>query len=414
MPLIEHDYKYDKIFDIEKKCVINLKENNEPHGLLDNFRNKIVDYMINYQKKDIASSIFKIKQDIEEEFAGDSTVSKSKIHDIVDKHMSGADIDVILRILHSYGICFYYDKLEGDDGKVLNTETVVLNPRWITYAIYRLINYISNDTKRKDGHIYESEYNNAFNNEKISLDSYLKHTQELQISEVRHPFISALAETFQLAYRKEDFLIFPICLPKSYPDNKSGLGKPDKNDFFMEITTSKRDTISPVAFPKDIIPAFIVKRHKNLDHIGKKAYCSRNGAVLKRNGIKAEVKKTENSKIVVLVKNNNQNSCEFGAELLSDLYNIIQKYKVFQDEQTKPAVKICFTDKKGREKNCEIIEILEEYSLIESIVSPTAWQSLKNIAIEIGRKMNFRFAFKGNLGPLETEAELEIGNKKDS
>ena len=162
-----------------------------------------------------------------------------------------------------------------------------------------------------------------------------------------------------------------------HPDGEGGLGNTEENDFFVEITTStERDTATPIIFPKDIIPAFIVKHHSDLEYIGEKAYCSKTGVVLKRKAsgstIKAEVRRTEDSKIVILVKNNDQNSCEFGAELIRDLYQVISDYKVFQDKQTRPLIKISYIDKKGREKSCEIEEVLEDDSLIKNSVGKNA------------------------------------------
>jgi len=281
-----------------------------------------------------------------------------------------------------------------------------------------LINFINNDRERNpernDGHIFEKEYAAAFTDKNISNDSY-KFTFE--ISEKNHLFLSRLAQTFGLAYRNErgQFLIFPICLPENYPDSASGLGEAGKSDFFMEITTSNtRSTTSPVKFPKDIIPAFIVKRHNNLDYIGKKAYCSSKGAVLKWNTIRAEVKKTEDSKIVVLVRGKNTESCEFGVGLICDLYEIIQNYKVFQEKQTKPVIKVWFTDKRGRDQSFEIDEIpeiMEDESLVKNIVEPDVWERLKMISRKFAEKGHFKGKFGLGLkfGPAKVDAEVEAG-----
>ena len=420
MPQTDYNLKYDEKFDIEKDPrVINLNKENKKGGSLDIFRNDIVDYMAtSLQKKEIPATIFDIKKEIETEFKEKSYVSKIKIGEIIQKHIPDSNVDDILRILHSYGICFYYDKLTGENKNVIKADSIVLNPRWVTYAIYRLINFIKNDQEknpdRKDGHIYEKEYETAFTDKRIPNNIDANYTHEFLIADDRHKFISALAQTFDLAYEneKENFLIFPICLFDNYPDNKNGLGEKEKNDFYVEITTSTElGTSSPVNFPKDIIPAFIVKQHEKLDYIGKKAYCSKVGAVLKYNGIQAEVKKTENTKIVVLVKNNKSASCEFGAELVGDLYKIILKYRIFKNEKTRPSIKIYYTDKSGYKKYCEIIEVLDKNSLIKDIVTTSVWEKLKKSTSEILKEL--RFKVKINIGPIEGEIEKESDNKKD-
>lgn len=421
IPKTEYDPKYDNYFDIEiKPRVINLKEDNEPGGSLDIFRGDITDYAAGFiQKRKISKSILDIKKDIEETFKGLLNVGKTKIADTIKRHMPNSDADEILRVLHSYGICFYYDKLQG-----LQTENVVLNPRWITYAIYRLINFITNDQEknleRNDGHIYESEYETAFTAQDID-DQLGYYPEKFQISGHNHKFVSMLAQTFELAYRneKDELLIFPICLPENYPNKEPGLNGPGKDDFFVEITTdTERDMVSPITFPKDIIPAFIVKRHKDLDHLEylgceKQPYCSKNGAVLKRGSIKAEVKKKTNSKIVVLVKGSNEKSCEYGAELITGLYDVIQKYRIFQDDENRPAIKIWFTDKNNKDRSCDIEDILEDDSWIKAKTEPTVMDKLKKIAYKLNMYIKERIKL-GVKDLAEVELEASLGkNKKD-
>ncbi|MDR1701985.1 MAG: hypothetical protein LBR56_04350, partial [Sporomusaceae bacterium] len=234
---IDYDPKYDEKFEIESKnWIINLKTDNQQRGLLDKFRKEIVSYIINSQQnRDIPSSILNVKKEIETEFKGISNISKIKIEAIIKKHMPDADTNTVLRILHSYGICFYYDKLKGDNNKVLEATSIVLNPRWVTYAIYRLINFIKNAQKnnpaRNDGHIKESEYKTAFTDKTIPDDSY--ETEDIHkphIAEHDYQFISALAQTFDLAYKENGLLIFPNCLPENYPQKKKGLGDPTEKD----------------------------------------------------------------------------------------------------------------------------------------------------------------------------------------
>ena len=421
IPKIEYDLKYNKDFDIQK-YIINLEKDNQINGALDNFRNQIMEHIIaSPQNKDIPASIFDIKNEIQEILKeGTAYTHKTKIEKIIKNILPEYQTNYILGILHSYGICLYYDKLKDDDDNIVQVDAIVLNPRWVTYAIYKIINFITNDINRDDGHISESEYKKAFSY--VGKDDEAYKQEHLDYSTDMYPYISALAEAFDLAYKvkKDNLLIFPICLPENYPYSENGLGEPAKNDFFVEITTStERSNLSPVTFPKDIIPAFIVKRHKDLDHIpidavNEKAYCSRNGAVLKRSGIKAEVRKKENSKITVLVKKNDQKSCDFGMELVSDLYSVIQKYKVFQNQETRPLIKIWYTDSKERDKNYEIAEILEANFLAEEINEPNIQDYFTGIISTLKNNFRKKFTFKtkGNIGPAELELEIELDEKE--
>ena len=419
IPRVEYDLKYADTFDIEKNYVINLRKDNKPGGSLDRLRSKIVNHIVTSQQgRDMPASIFDIKTEIQKEFEGNSNVPKQKIVEIIQKHTSFPPDD-ILHILHSFGICFYYDKLKSEDDTVLQADMVVLNPRWVTFAIYRLINLIQNDMEKSsgriDGRIDMSEFDDAFSNEKLgSHEGYTKEfTEMLSVPSHRYPFLCVLAHTFGLAYMKNTYLIFPHCLPKHYPNGKRGLGDTKSDDFFVEITTStERSTTSPVTFPKNIIPAFIVKRHTNL--VDSDTYCSRNGIVLKhpKNKTKAEVKKISDYQIVVLVKGNKQNSCEFGADLVGDLYEVIQRYDVFKKEQTQPKIKISFVDKDREEQSCEIRGLLKDNSWVEGLVEPSKMSGLKQIAQGIAKRVSWGFSVDINTKIINVKAQANLGTEK--
>ena len=100
----------------------------------------------------------------------------------------------------------------------------------------------------------------------------------------------------------------------------------------------------------------------------------------------AEVKKTEPSKIVILVKGNKKTSREFGAELAGELYRVIQGYNWFQKEE-EPTVKVSFKDKKGNPQNYALGEILDEDSLVKCLVEPPDFMALRDIAITFAKRL---------------------------
>ena len=399
------DHYRDK-FDIETDCYIDLKKEKRPGGELDQLRKKIVKHMMSH-KKEIPSCIYEIKKDLEAEFAGVNNATKAQVEEIIKKRTHFPPED-ILHILHAYGICFFYDKLKDDD-RTLEADAVVLNPRWVTYAIYGLINFIQNDKSRTDGHIKIDEFKKAYERADAAPGSYQKHTRKLTVPDNRYPFISMLAQTFGLAYEKDHFLIFPICLPEDYPGRNRGLGDPDDSDFFVEISTkTERTNSSPVKIPKDVVPAFIVKRHTNLR--GTAECLSRNGVVLEhlKHKIKAEVKRNSDYQINVLVKGADRKSCEFGADLIRDLYSVILNYIVFQEKKNRPSIKISFIDKKGHPRSEELSDLLSDDSWLSQLVEPAKLGRLRHFAQQIDQRLTLGLSGEVPIGKGKVAGEVKL------
>jgi len=125
--------------------------------------------------------------------------------------------------------------------------------------------------------------------------------------------------------------------------------------------------------------------------------------------IRAEVKKISAQQINVLVKGCGRESCEFGEDLVVDLYNVIRRYRVFQDEKTQPLIKISYVDNKGRSDSCELSVFLEDSKRLEKLVDPKKLTPLKETAQSIGGRLNFRFAIKVPF----VDIEFGMGAKPD-
>jgi nucleoside phosphorylase/GTPase SAR1 family protein len=117
-------------------------------------------------------------------------------NDAPNEHISG-----ILDDLHSLGICFWYKKDNLED-----FNTLVLNPNWITNAIYKIINVGFKSNKQKltvsDGvNILRNDENYKYPRDKIA-------------------YIFYLMREYELAYFKSKKCIFiPGILPIDEPDD---------------------------------------------------------------------------------------------------------------------------------------------------------------------------------------------------
>jgi len=85
---------------------------------------------------------------------------------------------------------------------------------------------------------------------------------------------------------------------------------------------------------------------------------------------------------------------------------VIQKYKVFQDEQTRPAVKITFVDKYGSDQSFDIAAILAR-DWIENLVEHSKLSNLKRTARNIGERLSFGFSAKKTIGQTELGTEVK-------
>jgi len=382
-PDTKYNPKYNDKLEIDTSWEINLLKDNEPYGKLDIFRKEIITNIVNSPHEDLPISIADIKNAISEEIRkGVDVASKLDIEKIIKRHAPKLDSGSILRILHSLGICFYYDTLQ--DGDIIKeVDEIVLNPCWIIYAVDSLIKFINVQTpKVKSWHISENDFGRVFNKNNL-----------YKVSNKQYTFISALAQTFGLAYKEKDSLFFPNCLPEQYPNFSQGLEIDKLNDFIVEIKIETKN-VFPVAFPKDIIPALIVKHQKNLDNVEGIPCCSINGAVFKHKSrnkifkndiVRAEIKKESNSAIVIYVKTSSQASYEFGTEIIKDLHNTIQNYKLFQ--HVKPVLRVWYTDTRGRDKVCDIEEILDNHNGVKDFVKPNKWTQLKQFAVKISETL---------------------------
>jgi len=408
--IAEYDLDYCEKFDIVEAPIINLKKENKRGGSLDAMRYQIVEHIVqSIQGQELPKCLIPIKKAIAKELRGVSDAQKAKVTRIIQEHTKFPPDD-ILQIMHSYGICFYYANLKGVGGIHRQADAVVLEPRWATYAIYRLINYIKNDIKknkeRTDGHIDLGEFRKAFSDGKIPLNSYRRLAPKLAFRGERDELIASLAQTFGLAFREGNRLTFPICLPDKYPGNKRGLGSPRDDDFFIEITTiENRSNKAPLSFPKDIIPAFIVIRRAR--SWGQKTYCSRKGVVLQKpnSAIMAEVKRVYDYQMNVHVKGTSPESCEFGADLIKDLYGVILDYQGFRDERKRPKIMITYTDMSGKPQSHDIIDFLNDPSWIECLVTSDQFNLLHRIVQYIDQRMTWSLSGEVNVGVAKITAE---------
>ena len=148
----------------------------------------------------------------------------------------------LLEFLNDLGIILNYEELEMDT-------TQVLNPLWLTNAVYRIIN--SPIPVEKNGRLNTSDLDEIVNDDRYKNENNIE--KAVKIPKGKFPFILGIMEEFELIYRinRKQYII-PELLPikqKAY-------------DFLSEETILRFIFEYPDFLPTSIIPRLMVKMHK--------------------------------------------------------------------------------------------------------------------------------------------------------
>lgn len=254
----------------------------------------MIDFISKNMTDPFPESYDRIRTELEERFG------KHEIH-YINKDDFGSlaidnginNVDDVLTFFSNLGICIWYK-----DSKLNNLNTLVLNPCWITTAIYSILNWMSNNRK------YEIEL--------VDLKYIFK--DDKNYPKTKFTFLFDLLQMYKLGYSPQDgILVIPYLLNLDRPDHLPDLG---------ERTLKIRYRLD-VPFPPDVMSRFIVALHQEID--GEKVW--RNGVVLKKGDIHAIVRK-DDRQILINVSGNNKNSQKFLNTCQEEMSKIIKTYKI--------------------------------------------------------------------------------------
>ncbi len=149
-------------------------------------------------------------------------ISQEDYYSICQKHgVEDRDIqNWLLDWFNDLGDCFSYYKTNSDLSSDLIEEYKVLDPRWITNAIYILITrgYGFIDHQRSPGVLTKTAIEKILENAEGGVIKYIKKYEDFECS-----YIMRVMEKFELAYdvtRDGEKYFIPALLTKKEPDNK--------------------------------------------------------------------------------------------------------------------------------------------------------------------------------------------------
>ena len=173
--------------------------------------------------------------------------------------------DTLLEFLHDLGVVLHFRDLPLKD-------TNVINPRWVTEGVYRIVN---SELISLSGGMLHLNWLSEF----LDQDAY---------PAAKHNFLIELMKKFELCYQLDpDRVLLPSLLPIEEPG------------FEMGKVPVVRVNLKYDFLPKSILPRFLVKMHDDIDQTLR----WRTGAVLRNSSIEATafVRADEDARIVEIV-----------------------------------------------------------------------------------------------------------------
>ena len=199
LPINSLKEKYQIIDVIELSLHLDIEE-------LKCLRENIINYIVenpSWKSQEIPISYYNVKNEIEKIFNASSNkngrelISKDEFIEIAIKY-NIENIDEILEALHCLGISLWYKDIE-------EFNTLILNPEWICYGVYKIINWLNNSK------MYNININMFMN---IFSDDSERY------SEKQFDFLYKLLIKYELAFesKSNSELIIPHLLPEDRPN----------------------------------------------------------------------------------------------------------------------------------------------------------------------------------------------------
>ncbi|WP_353572255.1 COR domain-containing protein [Candidatus Albibeggiatoa sp. nov. BB20] len=183
------------------------------------------------------ASWFKIKQDLEN--LQNHYISHDYYQKLCEEHkITNTAQKTLVNYLHDLGVIVHFDKFDLQ-------ETYVLEPKWVTEAVYKIIN--SEQLAENKGILKLNCLNEIL--QLIDQNDY-RYPLEKQ------PYIIRLMEEFELCYRidKQERILIPDLLAVAEPEF----------GFKFDYHTALKFKLEYDFLPRSIMPKFMVKRHKDI------------------------------------------------------------------------------------------------------------------------------------------------------
>jgi len=271
---------------------------------MQDFRQHVVEFIRNNTSWNtllIPASYYKVKKELEDYFTRGETKKCTehitrKEFDIIASANNVENTEGLLKDLHSLGVSLWYREM-------VEFDTLVLNPEWISHGVYRIINWASEEKKYS-----------------LTLQDFAAVFKEdaIRYPANKHGFLFKLMIHYELAYETdgESRLIIPHLLkedrPAELPDFPVG-------DSLMLRYKAEQP------LPPNTITRFIVRHNREIKTAGKEYPVWRYGVILENGKGAIALVREENRTISVSVKGTGKTA--YISTLRETLNDIFSSYK---------------------------------------------------------------------------------------
>ena len=176
-------------------------------------------------------------------------ITYDKYYDICyqNKLTDKSQQNTLLEYLHNLGVILHFEDFELKDFQVLE-------PKWVTEAVYKIIN--SEKLAQKKGYLNKKDLEYILNAETFNKDEYHASLKDTKYKTREQQYIISLMKTFELCYSIDDdnMVLVPDLLEVQEPEFVKTFDKKNALKFLYQFDF----------LPPSIIPRFIVKMNKDI------------------------------------------------------------------------------------------------------------------------------------------------------
>ncbi|MCX6579598.1 MAG: leucine-rich repeat domain-containing protein [Candidatus Aminicenantes bacterium] len=199
-------------------------------------------------KTPVAASWMKVKSTLENVTRDKCYISHNEFHDICGSAAIPTDTtrETLVQFLNELGIVLHFKDFELQ-------EYHVLNPRWVTEGVYRIIN--SPSLAAQHGLLKKNELSHIINEEKTKTCVYMQELENRPYTPGEQNYIVKLMQKFELCYvLDEEIILVPALLDTKEPP----LPMPEEPGHSLDFI------LTYDFLPKSVISRLLVKLHKDL------------------------------------------------------------------------------------------------------------------------------------------------------
>ncbi|MDR2699406.1 MAG: hypothetical protein LBC12_01065 [Nitrososphaerota archaeon] len=323
---------------------------------LETFRNELAVFIRQNSawNKEFPALWFTMKERLQEKFNGKKDYIVITEFDDICKEIGIKENDdgLMRKSLHDLGICLWYEQIP-------QLTTLVLNPSWISYGVYKILNWLKEEKK----HILcFADFSKIFSKEnEKGVSRFLP---------ANYRFLFDIMRTFDLAYpieKSKEELIIPILLPQKQPEQGMDRDFPVTDSLLIRCITKN-------TLPPDTISRFIVRHHEHIQtNDNKEPIVWRRGVKLDNKNRTQALVMEYDKEIRVYVRGNQKS--KYLDVLLTTLMDIFETYT-----SNGPTIELMITMTAEQKPVFESIDKIKSY--LENKIPYWSTETRSNIDLE--------------------------------